>query len=95
MDTFEEFEKPRCLKCWAYLDFEDEVCRECGTVRGEGAFEPEDNEPDEIYGPPEELDARRAGVPYAPPALDAPPGYLAGEDPWDTGAFDDPDDDGW
>jgi hypothetical protein len=45
-------EEARCGKCWYFLDEEDHFCRRCGTKRGEGEFNPEDNVMEEIYGPP-------------------------------------------
>jgi predicted amidophosphoribosyltransferase len=43
----------RCGECWAFLDEDDEFCPECGTKRGEGDFNPEDNFPEVVYGPPD------------------------------------------
>ena len=42
----------RCGKCWSYLHEEDNYCRRCGTKRGEGDFNPEDNIMQTVYGPP-------------------------------------------
>jgi len=44
--------KDRCGKCWRYLGDEDNFCRKCGTKRGDGEFNPEDNVMYPVYGPP-------------------------------------------
>ena len=42
----------RCGKCWGFLSEEDNYCRQCGTKRGDGDFNPESNVPQVVYGPP-------------------------------------------
>ena len=44
--------KNRCGNCHAELLPEDNYCKQCGTKRGEGAFEPYKNEMCGLYGPP-------------------------------------------
>ena len=41
----------RCGNCNATLDPEDKFCRYCGTRRGKGAFCPQENMGQCIYGP--------------------------------------------
>ena len=47
-------EPGRCGKCWGYLKPKDNYCGKCGTKRGDGTFNPEDNIMQVIYGPPPE-----------------------------------------
>lgn len=42
----------RCGNCGGRLDYSDKYCRFCGTKREAGAFQPEDNMMQCIYGPP-------------------------------------------
>ena len=42
----------RCRNCHEYLDRKDKYCKNCGTKRGEGRFEPFRNEMYCVYGPP-------------------------------------------
>lgn len=42
----------RCGNCHAKLKRGDKFCRYCGTPRGEGLFEPYENELCTVYGPP-------------------------------------------
>ena len=41
-----------CAVCGGYLEAGDKYCRQCGTEKTEGTFQPETNNISCVYGPP-------------------------------------------
>ena len=47
-----------CVKCGSYLSPDAVYCMYCGSVRGEHPFDPMNNIPCIVYGPPVEEDCK-------------------------------------